>query len=103
MLSQFGGGPQSKARHTRRKVVSGKLSKTSGGLTKKDLMKNKHGRLVSKKQHKQGKGNVWMIAVKQAKKELKINSKNFKDHIPKKGTKLHKRATEICEKLKAKK
>ena len=42
MLSQFGGGPQSNARHTRRKVISGKLSKTSGGLTKKDLIKNKH-------------------------------------------------------------
>lgn len=29
--------------------------KTSGGLTKKDLMKNKHGRIVSSKKHKTAK------------------------------------------------
>ena len=30
-------------------VFHGKAYKTRGGLTKKDLMKNKHGRIVSKK------------------------------------------------------
>lgn len=101
MLFQFGGGPQSKARHTRRKVISGKITKTSGGLTKKDFIKNKHGRNVSKKKHKQGKENVWIKAVAQAKKELKLDPKKFIP--PKKGTKLHTRATEICAKLKGKK
>lgn len=38
-----------------RQVWSGKLTKTRSGLTKKDLMKNKHGRIVSKKRHAHGK------------------------------------------------
>ncbi len=32
--------------------------KTSGGLTKKDLMKTKHGRIVSKKKHALGKKSI---------------------------------------------
>lgn len=36
-------------------VWHGTARKTSGGLTKRDLMKNKHGRIVSRKKHALGK------------------------------------------------
>jgi hypothetical protein len=36
-------------------VFHGTAKKTRGGLTRKDLMKNKHGRIVSRKQHAAGK------------------------------------------------
>lgn len=36
-------------------VWHGTADKTSGGLTKDALMMNKHGRIVSKKKHEQGK------------------------------------------------
>ena len=39
------------------KVWKGLKKKTSGGLTKKDLMKNKRGKIVSKKQHRLAKKN----------------------------------------------
>ena len=35
-------------------VWSGEKKKTKSGLTKKDLMLNKHGKVVSKKQYKKG-------------------------------------------------
>ena len=40
---------------TKAKVFHGSADKTSGGLRQADLMKNKHGRIVSKKKHEQGK------------------------------------------------
>ena len=43
------------------KVWHGTLKKTSGGLTRKDLMKNKWGRIVSKKKHKLAKKNKFLI------------------------------------------
>ena len=36
---------------SRAQVWHGAASKTSGGLKKSDLMKNKHGRIVSRKKH----------------------------------------------------
>ena len=39
---------------TKRQVWNGTAAKTSGGLTKSDLMQNKHGKVVSKKQHAVG-------------------------------------------------
>lgn len=36
-------------------VWSGEKKKTASGLTKKDLMKNKDGKIISKKQYKRGK------------------------------------------------
>jgi hypothetical protein len=36
-------------------VWKGKLKKTPSGLTKKDLVKNKYGKIVSKKKYKLGK------------------------------------------------
>lgn len=36
-------------------VFHGTAQHTAGGLTRKDLIQNKHGRIVSKKQHAAGK------------------------------------------------
>jgi hypothetical protein len=36
---------------SRRQVYNGSAEKTPGGLTKSDLIKNKHGRIVSYKKH----------------------------------------------------
>lgn len=35
-------------------VWHGTVDKTAGGLTKKDLMKNKHGRIISRRKHALG-------------------------------------------------
>jgi len=40
---------------SRAEVFHGNAKKTTGGLMKKDLMKNKHGEIVSKKKHKTAK------------------------------------------------
>jgi hypothetical protein len=39
-------------------VWHGTAKKTSGGLTKSDLMKNKHGRIVSRRKHNMGKKSI---------------------------------------------
>ena len=39
----------------KRWVWQGKISKTPSGLTKKDLVKNKHGKIVSRNKHSLGK------------------------------------------------
>ena len=54
-------------------VWHGTANKTSGGLTKKDLMKNKHGRIISRRKHALGQ--------KSAKKHLFAAG-----YKPKKGT-----------------
>merc|ERR1711963_1056754 len=61
-------------------VFRGSKQKTSGGLTMDTLTKNKTGRIVSKAKSARGKKNWansalkrWIDAVKQARKELKVN------------------------------
>ena len=49
--AQLGGGKSMPTFGSRAQVFHGKAKKTTGGLSKKDLMKNKHGRIVSKKKH----------------------------------------------------
>lgn len=39
-------------------VWHGTAKKTSGGLSKSDLMKNKHGRIVSRRKHSLGKKSI---------------------------------------------
>merc|ERR1712087_462640 len=56
-------------------VLKGKKVKTSGGLTKDGLMKNKRGKVVSKKQHAVGKKlyasvEKWIGCVINARKAL---------------------------------
>ena len=60
-----------------RRVWSGTVDRTKGGLTKKDLVKNKRGKIVSKKQMKVGQKKFknsalskWVEATQQARKEL---------------------------------
>merc|ERR1739848_357573 len=53
-------------------VLRGSKAKTIGGLTAKDLTKNKNGKIVSKKQSAMGKKHPWMQAVAKARKALKI-------------------------------
>jgi hypothetical protein len=43
---------------TRAQVWHGTAKKTSGGLTKTNLMKNKHGRIVSRRKHASGKKSI---------------------------------------------
>merc|ERR1712004_703681 len=66
-----------KGRGARNRVFSGKKQKTISGMTKDKLMKNKNGKIVSKKAsahaRKQWEKNglkAWSNAVKKARKEL---------------------------------
>jgi hypothetical protein len=54
---------KSKIIGSRRQVWHGTMQKTSGGLTKQDLMLNKRGRIVSKKKHAFGttKGRNFLV------------------------------------------
>merc|ERR1712086_1146660 len=77
-------------------VFRGTKAKTSGGLAKSDLIKNKNGKIVSKKGSAQGKkayANIkgWTVAVQKAKKALGV--KGF--IAIKKGTPLYKKAKEL--------
>merc|ERR1719389_1424934 len=53
-------------------VLRGSKAKTVGGLTAKDLTKNKFGKIVSKKKSALGKKSPWIQAVAKARKALKI-------------------------------
>merc|ERR1711967_59212 len=53
-------------------VLKGAREHTVGGLKAKDLMKNKSGKIVSKKAHSRGVKNNWMLACKAARKALGI-------------------------------
>jgi len=55
------------------KVWHGSCKWTKGGLTKADLMRNKNGKIVSKKRHTLRKSmGGWMTAVIKARKQLGI-------------------------------
>lgn len=47
--AQLGGAKKMPTFGSRAQVFHGTAKKTTGGLTKKDLVKNKHGRIVSRK------------------------------------------------------
>jgi hypothetical protein len=46
---------------TRAEVYHGTARRTSGGLTKSELMMNKHGRIVSKKKHNTAKREMRLV------------------------------------------
>jgi hypothetical protein len=46
---------------SRRQVFNGNADETSGGLTRSDLMMNKHGRIVSKKKHGTAKKEMRLV------------------------------------------
>ena len=93
-------------------VYKGFAKRTSGGLTKKDIVRTKRKGVVSykskkkvqvAKRKKSGGGlKKWRDALKKARKEL-INSgkikdpTSFKSFAPKKGSALYKRAREIYD------
>merc|ERR1712097_32221 len=79
------------ARLAKRHAFFGKLDKTATGLKKTDLVKNKSGKIVSKKRSAMGKKNTWIVAVNKARAFLKI--KGFT--VVKKGTPLYKKAKEF--------
>merc|ERR1712166_839576 len=82
------------ARTAKRHAFAGKLDKTKTGLTKSDLVVNKRGRVVSKKNRARGMKSPWIAAVQQARKELKI--KGF--CAIKKGTPLYVKAKALYRK-----
>jgi len=77
-----------KAYTQKRYAFQGKLAKTSTGLTKANLVKNKRGKIVSKKKLALGQKSAWIAAVQKARSELKI--KGFQ--VIKKGTPLYNKA-----------
>merc|ERR1712057_40432 len=80
------------ARLAKRHAFFGKIDKTQTGLKKTDLVKNKAGRIVSKKKSQLMKASPWLAALKQARSALKI--KGF--CAIKKGTPLYKKVKELC-------
>merc|ERR1712134_29711 len=72
-------------------VLRGSKVKTVGGLTAKDLTKNKNGKVVSKKLSARGKKSPWIQACTKARKALKITG----FAIIKKGTPLYAKAKEF--------
>ena len=93
-------------------VYKGFAKRTSGGLTKKDIVRTKRKGVVSykskrkvkvSKTKKSGGGlKKWRAALKKARKELiksgKIKDpKSFKSFAPKKGSALYKRTREIYD------
>merc|ERR1719450_579666 len=79
-------------------VLRGTKEKTVGGLTAKHLIKNKNGRVVSRKASALGKkayANIkgWTVAVQKARKALGV--KGFV--AVKKGTPLYKKAKELYQ------
>merc|ERR1712139_306798 len=86
-----------KGRFSKVVVFRGSKAKTSGGLTKNDLVKNKRGRIVSKKAQAHGKalyakgGKAWISAVLKARKTLGL--KGFV--AIKKGSPLYNKAKEF--------
>merc|ERR1711977_177666 len=82
------------ARLAKRHVFSGKLGSTVGGLNKGDLVKNKSGKIVSRKASTRAKKSPWLAAVKAARSALHI--KGFA--AIKKGTPLYEKAKELYRK-----
>jgi len=85
-----------KGKRARAAVFAGKKTKTKTGLKKSDLMKNKEGKTVTKKQSALGKRNFknvakWISACKQARDELGITG----FAAVKKGTPLYEKAKEL--------
>ena len=85
-----------KGRYAKSVVFRGTKTSTVGGLTKSSLMRNKNGKIVSKKASANGKKAYarikgWTAAVTKARKALSV--KGFV--AVKKGTALYKKAKEF--------
>merc|ERR1711904_60123 len=87
-----------KGSHAKSVVFRGTKAKTTGGLTKSDLVKNKNGKIVSKKSLAHGKKAYahikgWTSAVQKARKVVGV--KGFV--AIKKGTALYQKAKELYQ------
>merc|ERR1711862_1055783 len=83
-----------KGKLARAVVFHGTKEKTYTGLTKSDLMKNKYGKIVSKKASLRAKkNNAWTSAIQKARKALGI--KGFV--AIKKGSALYNKAKELYQ------
>ena len=82
-----------KGSHAKAMVLRGTKVKTTGGLTAKDLTKNKFGKIVSKKASAAGKKKFgpWLQALAKARKALKVTG----FAVIKKGTPLYAKAKEL--------
>merc|ERR1719160_2286623 len=74
-------------------VFRGSKEKTVGGMTASALIKNKHGRVVSKKRSAFAKKSSWIAAVTKARKALGL--KGFV--AIKKGSALYNKAKELYQ------
>merc|ERR1711915_513984 len=81
-------------------VFRGKKENTSGGLKQSDLLKNKNGKIVSKKSSLRAKKNKFMQAVSAARKELKIKGFQIVGGKTKAGIELLERARKIHKSMK---
>lgn len=85
---------------SKRQVWNGSRIRTVGGLTKKDLVKSKTGKIVSKRAAARARKNMksngltkWMAAVKKVRKEM-----NLQGFVAiKKGTPYYKRVRAVYE------
>merc|ERR1711924_572500 len=83
-----------KGSHAKSMIFRGTKEKTVGGLTKSDLIKNKYGKVVSKKASLRAKKNSgWTTAIQKARKALGL--KGFV--AIKKGSALYKKAKELYQ------
>ncbi len=81
-------GGKMRAIGTRAEVMHGTAHHTSGGLTRKDLKYNKHGRIVSRKASAAGQKALKRL-VKAGYKARKGTFKLFKKHSRKSGSRKH--------------
>merc|ERR1711964_735485 len=79
--------------HAKSMVLRGTKEKTVGGMTAKDLTKNKYGKVVSKKRSAFAKKSPWIQAISKARKALKITGFS----AIKKGTPLYAKAKEFYQ------
>jgi hypothetical protein len=79
-------------------VFHGTATHTSGGLTKKDLIINERGRIVSRLKHEQGKRNPWCIATSRARQDLGIEKGEML--LQRRGSELTILARDIYKKIK---
>merc|ERR1719151_486455 len=82
------------AKLAKRHAFAGKIAKTRTGLSKSDLVKNKSGKVVSKKMSLKGKKSPWIAACNAARKALGV--KGF--CAIKKGSDLYNKAKALYKK-----
>merc|ERR1712013_825742 len=87
-----------KGKRAKYAVFVGRKEKTVGGIKKNDLMKNKNGKIVTKKSSALGKKNKFMNAVIAARKALGIKGFQAVGGKTAKGQALLKKARSLYKK-----